>query len=148
MKLILPRASRERIEAEARRAFPGECCGLIAGRWREEIAEALKLHPARNIAASNDRFEIHPEDHFAAFRAARRDGHTLIGCYHSHPNGVARPSATDQAGAGEDGFLWLIAALTAAEGPVTITSFAYSATEFSPVSLDEPVGADLVTSSE
>ena len=148
MKLILPRALRGRIEEEARRAFPGECCGLIAGKRRGEIAEVLTLHPARNIAVGNDRFEIHPEDQFAALRAARNNGHALIGCYHSHPNGVAGPSETDRIGAGEDGFLWLIAALSAADGPVRIKSFAYFAAEFSPVSLDEPVGADLVTSSE
>ena len=34
----------------------------------------------------------------------------MIGCYHSHPRrGAAQLSAADLAGAGEDGFFWLIA---------------------------------------
>jgi len=148
VKLILPRVLREQIEAEARGAFPRECCGLIAGRWRGDIADAQTLHPARNVAIGHDRFEIHPEDHFAAIRAARDQGHALIGCYHSHPNGVAAPSATDHAGAGEEGFFWLIAALTESGGPVSIAAFAYSAGGFVSVALAGPVGADLVTSSE
>ena len=43
-------------------------------------------------------------------RAARRDGTTVVGWYHSHPDGVAAPSATDAARAAADGMVWLIAA--------------------------------------
>ena len=68
------------------------------------------MHPARNLAPSRDRFEIAPEDHIRALKAARAGGHALIGCYHSHPNGRAEPSPTDKTGAAEDDFLWLIAA--------------------------------------
>jgi proteasome lid subunit RPN8/RPN11 len=34
----------------------------------------------------------------------------IIGCFHSHPDGVAEPSATDRADAYEADFLYLIAA--------------------------------------
>ena len=147
MKLILPRVLRGRIEEEARNAFPRECCGLIEGLQRDDVAEAMALHATRNLADRGDRFEIHPEDHFAALKAARANGRSLIGCYHSHPNGSPVPSAADRAGAGEEDFLWLIAALTGADGPVAIAAFAYSAAGFFPVDLDGPFGADLVTSS-
>ena len=147
MRLILPARLRARIEDEARAAFPRECCGLIEGRRRGEIAEAVMLHPARNIALNQDRFEIHPEDHFAALKAARAEGRAVIGCYHSHPNGAPAPSATDRDGGGEEGFLWLVAALARAEGPVALGAFAYTAAGFSYVGLDGPWGADLVTSS-
>ncbi len=111
MKLALPREFRARIAAQARASFPGECCGLIEGTRDGDEAQALALRPARNIAGAPDRFEIHPEDHFAALKTARANGHAIIGCYHSHPNGRAAPSRTDRAGAGEEDFLWLIAAL-------------------------------------
>jgi proteasome lid subunit RPN8/RPN11 len=45
-----------------------------------------------------------------AQKSARKSGHAVIGCYHSHPNGRAQPSATDLAGANVEDFLWLIAA--------------------------------------
>jgi proteasome lid subunit RPN8/RPN11 len=152
MKLILPRGLRGRIEAEARNAFPRECCGLIEGLRRDDAAEAVALHTARNLADRGDRFEIHPEDHFAALKAARGNGRALIGCYHSHPNGSPVPSATDRAGAGEEDFLWLIAALAAPAGPAAIGAFAYSGAGFFSVDLESvgfegPFGADLVTSS-
>ncbi|HXS08303.1 MAG TPA: M67 family metallopeptidase [Rhizomicrobium sp.] len=147
MKLILPLVLRGRIEAEARNAFPRECCGLIEGLWRGDAGEAMALYPARNLADRSDRFEIHPEDHFAALKAARDNGRTLIGCYHSHPNGSPVLSATDRSGAGEVDFLWLIAALTGPHAPVLFGAFAYSAAGFLTVDLDGPFGADLVTSS-
>ena len=46
----------------------------------------------------------------AAHRAARDAGPAVIGHYHSHPSGVAVPSATDAACAAPDGTLWLIVA--------------------------------------
>jgi proteasome lid subunit RPN8/RPN11 len=124
---------------------------LIEGARRGEEALAIALHSARNIAARADRFEIAPQDHFAALKTARVNGRDLIGCYHSHPGGKAAPSATDLAGAGEEGFLWLIASLSARDAPVTVAAFVYSAAGFFPANLSGAVGAlgaDLVTSSE
>ncbi len=89
------------------------------------------------MAARGDRFEIDPQDQFGALRGARAQGHAIIGCYHSHPGGNAAPSATDLAGAGEENFLWLIAASD------VLAAFVYFSGVFSRVG----VGADLVTSS-
>ena len=147
MTLLLPADLRARIEQAARAAFPRECCGLIEGVREEKMVRAFALHPARNIAACADRFEIDPADHFSALKIARANGRALIGCYHSHPNGRAAPSASDQAGAGEEDFLWLIAALAAADAPVALAAFIYSAAAFLPVELIDAVGADFVTSS-
>lgn len=148
MKLVLPPELRARIEQESRAAFPRECCGLIEGERAHATATALALHPAHNIASAPERFEIAPEDHFAALKAARGMGRAVIGCYHSHPGGQAQPSATDLAGAGEEDFLWLVAALGTPDEPVTLAGFVYSAAFFLPVELIGATGADLVTSSE
>ena len=148
MKLILPQVLQARIEALAKDAFPAECCGLMEGVSGDAAIKVLALHPARNIAPANDRFEIHPEDHFAALRDARANGHAIIGCYHSHPGGVPRPSEIDRQGAGEENFVWLIAAPAGAGGPVAVGAFIYSAMSFRPLDLARPVGADFVTSSE
>jgi proteasome lid subunit RPN8/RPN11 len=147
MKLVLPPALQARIEAEARTAYPAECCGLMEGVADGGAMQVLALHPARNIAPERDRFEIHPEDHFAALKTARANGRAIIGCYHSHPDGAARPSETDRAGGGEENFIWLIAALQGG-GSVALAAFAYSAAGFLPVNFSSPVGADFVTSSE
>ena len=133
MKLFLPDDLRLQVLTAARAAFPRECCGLILGVRSGGDAHALALYPARNAAALSDRFEIDPADHFAALRLARAGSQQVIGCYHSHPNGVAWPSAQDLKGAGEDGFAWLIA------GKDELKAFVYRGGAF--------IGADLVTSS-
>jgi proteasome lid subunit RPN8/RPN11 len=143
MKLALPQALRAGIEAQARTAYPAECCGLVEGALVEgradgEVMWALALHPARNIAERRDRFEIHPADHFAALRAARANGHAIIGCYHSHPGGIAQPSPTDRAAAGEENFIWLIAAIAKADAPVSLGAFVYSRAGFLPLDLLGP----------
>lgn len=148
MKLALPREFRTRIECEARAAYPNECCGLIEGVREDDIARVLALHPARNILAARDRFEIHPEDHFAALKTARARGHAIIGCYHSHPGGAPQPSETDLSGAGEENFLWLIAAISRADASALFGSFVYRSGAFEPVGTSDADGADFVTSSE
>ena len=147
MKILLPPELRSRIEREARASFPRECCGLIEGTCTNEVAHAVALHPARNIALRADRFEIAPQDHFKALKQARANGRALIGCYHSHPRGEPKPSAHDLLGAGEENFFWLIAALGEGDGPLTLAAFVYAAAGYFPVELGSAMGADLVTSS-
>ncbi len=82
------------IEVHARRDAPHECCGLLLGT----AAEILEAVPTRNIAAEpSRRYEIAPEDHFAALRRCRNDGEgvAVVGGYHSHPRSAPVPSATD-----------------------------------------------------
>ena len=141
MKLHLPVLLRDAIVKAAKAAFPRECCGLMEGVADGETFRATALHPARNLAGEADRFEIDPADHIAAAKAARSRGHRLIGCYHSHPDGRVRPSARDLAGAGEENFLWLIAAT--GDGRPDLAAFIYRPSGFEEIVL----GADLVTSS-
>jgi proteasome lid subunit RPN8/RPN11 len=131
---MLPTDLRAQILREAQVAGGSECCGLLEGSRDGDHFRITAFYPARNLAAAPDRFEIEPKDHLAAHKAARANGHTLIGCYHSHPNGHAEPSATDLAGAGEEDFLWLIAAGD------SVNAFVYRGGSF--------FGADWVTSSE
>ena len=98
------------LRAAASAAYPNECCGLLEGARDGDVFRVQALHPARNLAAHSDRFEIDAADHIAAQKAARANGHAIIGCYHSHPAGAAAPSATDHAGAAQNDFLWVIVA--------------------------------------
>ena len=144
MKLFLPAPVAAEIARAARDAFPRECCGLIEGVWDEGAARALALHPAPNRANEADRFVIDPVAHIAAQKAARANGHALIGCYHSHPNGKAEPSGSDRQGAAGD-FIWLIAALDGVDGESRLKAWRYFDGGF--VAMGLMTGADLVTSS-
>lgn len=111
--LILPEDLAVQLAALARTAFPAECCGLIEGRIEGQTARVLQLHPTRNLGEGPDRFEIDPAAQIRLLKALRGTDRAVIGCFHSHPNGRAEPSATDLAGASEEGFVWLIQPLTA-----------------------------------
>lgn len=109
-RIDLPAALADAIRAQAAAAAPRECCGLLEGVRQGSVWTVTALHPAANLAQDMDRFAIDPAAHFAALRAARGRGRAIIGCYHSHPGGAARPSMRDEQGAGAEDFVWLIAA--------------------------------------
>ena len=133
--LLLLAAHRAQIESEARAAFPRECCGLMEGVREADAIRVIALHPARNLSSDSDRFEIDPADHFTAIRAARAGDREIIGCYHSHPDGKAEPSSRDSEGAWDEGFLWLIAAVSA--HAVTASGFARVSGGWQPLELKE-----------
>lgn len=101
-----------RIMVEAAASPANEICGLLLGS-HDRVEE---LRPASNVAVNaNIAFEVDPAVLFAALRDCRAGGPQLIGSYHSHPSGLARPSATDAAMIREVGEIWLIVA----DGAVT-----------------------------
>ncbi|WP_062345788.1 Mov34/MPN/PAD-1 family protein [Novosphingobium sp. CCH12-A3] len=91
----------------ARDACPDEACGLLLG-WDTRVETAVRT---ANVAADPARhFEIDPAALIAAHKAARAGGPDVLGYFHTHPNGLARPSSTDAASAAHDGKVWAIAA--------------------------------------
>lgn len=93
--------------AEAAAARPRECCGLLFGEAGERRIDAFT--PAENVHPQPEtHFEIDPQALIDAHRAMRSGGPQLVGYYHSHPIGQARPSATDTAMAAGDGMIWAI----------------------------------------
>lgn len=105
MELELTSGIEATLIEEAARAHPLECCGLLLGQGVAITA----AHAVRNIHPDPARhFELDPATLIAAHRAARGGGPQVLGYYHSHPNGLARPSATDQAEAAGDGRVWAI----------------------------------------
>jgi proteasome lid subunit RPN8/RPN11 len=109
--LMLGSRLQAQIGAEACATFPRECCGLMEGVREGSVARVLAIHPVRNRAEEDDRFEIDPATHIGLLRRLRGSGREIIGCYHSHPNGSAKPSARDREAAIDRDFLWLIAAV-------------------------------------
>lgn len=104
MTVVISRGLLEQIVAFAANS-PNEICGLLLGRG----AEIEAIAPAANISADPSRhFELDPAMLIQAYRAARSGGPVVLGHYHSHPSGVAAPSATDVACASPDGSLWMI----------------------------------------
>jgi desampylase len=84
-----------------------ECCGILRGTGDRvasvELAQNVAAHPTRQ-------FEIDPAALISAYKDARTGSFPVSGFFHSHPNGLPEPSATDIAQAAPDGLTWLIIA--------------------------------------
>jgi desampylase len=107
MAVTISRGVHDALVATADETPSIEVCGLLFGTPRQiddfAVAANVANDPARH-------FEIDPVVLIAAFRAARNGGPQIVGYFHSHPNGIAEPSATDHAMAAPDGAIWLIVA--------------------------------------
>jgi proteasome lid subunit RPN8/RPN11 len=91
----------------AKSAGDAECCGLLRG-MDGRVAEVSLI---ANVAPDpSGNFEINPAALIAVHKDARAGGAPLLGYFHSHPNGLEEPSATDVAQAAADDSFWLIIA--------------------------------------
>ncbi len=116
----------------ARARHPDEACGLLWGPVTgpllgggdmpgEDCAHIARLEEVANVHPTpRTHFEIDPQALINAHRAQREGAglagasgatfEALIGYFHSHPTGSARPSACDARMAAGDGKIWAIAA--------------------------------------
>ena len=107
MKLQLSRTHQQQLLDWTEQAGVYECCGLLLGS--EGVVEKVEL--TTNVADDPlYEFEIDPSALIAAEKRARQDGSSILGYFHSHPNGVAQPSIKDAQMAAADGRRWLIIA--------------------------------------
>jgi proteasome lid subunit RPN8/RPN11 len=141
--MVLPRDQRAQLEAEARAAFPRECCGLVEGVRVGGVIVVTRVHPTRNSAEAPNAFEIDPAEHIRLLRTLRPAGREIVGCYHSHPNGEPEPSMRDRQSAGESGYVWLITALMG-EGAAATKAFLFDGNGFLPVPITTTASLDPV----
>lgn len=85
--------------AEARGGTSEEVCGLLVGARVDDRYEVTRLVPCDNVAPPSlrpHRFEIDPRRVIEEERAVRGSGESVVGFYHSHPEGLPVPSGTDR----------------------------------------------------
>ncbi len=97
MTLRLSASLVDEIRREGERAYPAECCGVLAGR-PGQAKEVVKLVPVTNRRTDDPhRYLIAPDDYRSIEAELRKSGLEVVGCYHSHPDHPAAPSAFDTA---------------------------------------------------
>jgi proteasome lid subunit RPN8/RPN11 len=85
----------DEIRRQGERAYPAECCGVLAG-IAGQVKEVIRLVPATNRRTDDPhRYLIEPDDLRRIEADLRSLGQDVLGCYHSHPDHPARPSAFD-----------------------------------------------------
>jgi len=104
-RIRMPSDVLDVLRGRARQGYPHEVCGLLIGEPRPDDAgcDVVRATSARNLRVdrARDRYELDPADQLAAEQAARREGHSVVGVWHSHPDHPARPSERDRAVAWE-----------------------------------------------
>ena len=93
-------------------AYPLEACGALVGAGGH-VRVALPL-PNRDARAPEIGFAVGPRDYLRVEAEADAAGLALLGFWHSHPDGLALPSAADRARAWP-GLLTVIVAVTGGE---------------------------------
>ena len=97
------------LAAAAETAWPEEACAMLEGTASAGQTRVARVHFADNVAADRTRgFEVDPSALFRLHRAVRGGPTALVGVWHSHPGGGARPSATDRGRAWEPELVWVI----------------------------------------
>ena len=114
--ISLSKASLKDITDAAENAYPSECCGLLAGQTDESgnrLVTRVALSPNLSSGDTRDSFEVDPKVRFNLMRNLEQagNGETIVGHYHSHPDGSPVPSSRDLAMAYEPGLVWVIVAV-------------------------------------
>jgi proteasome lid subunit RPN8/RPN11 len=119
--LRMTKAVYDAIRAHGEETYPHECCGALLGRasgdgW--QIEASVKAGNVRTDSAHN-RYQIAPVELVKIEREARRQGLSIGGFYHSHPDHPAQWSQTDFAEAHWLGCSYVITAVEHGAAAVT-----------------------------
>jgi len=96
MVLVLREHNLKEIAEHSRSSFPVEACGILVGRKENDEKIVEKVYRARNILASQSRYQIDPEELWKVFDETERESKEVIGFYHSHPHWSASVSEIDR----------------------------------------------------
>jgi proteasome lid subunit RPN8/RPN11 len=122
--LRIPQAYVDAIVAHARRDFPDEACGIIAGPEGSDVA--ARLIPMTNVDRSPTFFRFDPAEQLALYQEMDAADEEIVVVYHSHTSTEAYPSRTDIAYAAEPQAHYLLVSVAetgAVEGPAEVRSY-------------------------
>lgn len=110
--LELTRASYDSLIDHARDGVPEEACGVLVGTQEANGALVENVVRTTNVAEHpRTTYRIDPEELFATVEEVEGRGQSVVGFYHSHPDGPRGPSQTDIARATWTDHVYLIISL-------------------------------------
>jgi proteasome lid subunit RPN8/RPN11 len=125
--LELSTAQYQAIVAHCYDGLPDEACGLLSGpmingpMMMEPTGAVSAVHPCRNADASARTYTVDGRDYLRASRVAERDGHEIIGVWHSHTHTDPYPSATDVRQAVDPAWVYVLVSLR--DGAPTLRAY-------------------------
>jgi proteasome lid subunit RPN8/RPN11 len=96
MMLWLQPRQADQIVDQAYTDLPRETCGLIGGLRQGSVDQAVEIIPVPNTASDlENAYRMDEHTLAAALTGLEKRGLTLVGIYHSHPQGDPVPSHRD-----------------------------------------------------
>ena len=98
MKIHIPAALLEQIQAHGEKAYPLEGAGLMLGEAEGTriVRSLLFLENAREESSQHNRYLITAEDMLQGEKQAARLNLSILGIFHSHPDHPNLPSEYDR----------------------------------------------------
>jgi len=90
-RLYLHPTHRAEMEADVSAKVPEEACGIVAGKGNHSHL----VIPVTNMLHSEFRFRMDPKEELNAFLLTEEKDLEILAIYHSHPQGIDKPSVTD-----------------------------------------------------
>jgi proteasome lid subunit RPN8/RPN11 len=145
--LRISQAYVDAIVAHARRDFPDEACGIVAGPEGSDYA--ARLIPMTNADRSPTFFRFDPAEQLALYREMEARDEEVVVVYHSHTSTQAYPSRTDISYAAEPQAHYLLVSVAetgAEDGPAEVRSYrildGVVTEEEIEITSDQPLGAE------
>jgi proteasome lid subunit RPN8/RPN11 len=111
----IPKAVFDAMVDHAKKGFPNEACGLLAGR---DAGAASDFYPMKNVDEASVSYFMDPKEQLKVFKAMREKNVELRGIFHSHVASEAYPSQKDVRLAFYPEVSYLIVSLSDMDKPV------------------------------
>ncbi len=99
MLLLLPHHILQQIHTHGEHAYPEEGAGFLLGLQEEQqrlVTHIVLTANSREDAARRNRYLVTPQAYLQAEETADRQGVSVIGVFHSHPDHPNHPSEFDR----------------------------------------------------
>src|SRR5881394_471108 len=111
----------EAIRRHGEETYPNECCGILLGRYEDDIRIVTSTARCGNTRtdSAHNRYNIDPKELVRIQREGRERGEDIVGFYHSHPDHPAHWSSTDLAEAHWFGCSYVITSVAKGKAEAT-----------------------------
>lgn len=111
----IPKPVYAQMIEHAKKGYPNEACGILAGK---NLEEASVFYPMRNADESSISYFMDPREQLQVFKTMRARGLEMNGIFHSHVASDAIPSQKDTRLAFYPDVSYLIVSLSDLDRPV------------------------------
>ena len=109
-KIILSKLQKKILVDHSNKEEPNESCAILYGNKNGEENIVKEIWLTENIDASPVEFTLSYEQTLEMYKKSEELNLHIIGIFHSHPNGKAYPSDTDEKfmKINQDEYVWII----------------------------------------